>query len=168
MKYDIINNDIYINFYKYISKFYSYYNELGDILILEDENNIFISRFNILVCGRAGVGKSTFINNILNEKRCRESSGQSVTKKITFYNLLKYSITLYDTPGFENEKTVSKVVETLKKKNNDFKNIHLILYLVRYGDRTFLDYEKPVLSKLSIFNAKMLFVVTKSPFKLGI
>ena len=166
MKYDIINNDIYINFYKYISKFYSYYNELGDTLILEDENNTFISRFNILVCGRAGVGQSTFINNILNEKRCRESSGQSVTKKITFYNLLKYSITLYDTPGFENEKTVSKVVETLKKKNNDFKNIHLILYLVRYGDRTFLDYEKPVLSKLSIFNAKMLFVVTKSPLNL--
>lgn len=170
MKYDKINQDIYINFYKYISKFYSYYNELGDTLILEDENNTFISRFNILVCGRAGVGKSTFINNILNEKRCREGSGQSVTKKITFYNLLKYPITLYDTPGFENEKTVSNVVETLKKKNNDFKNmkqsIHLILYLVRYGDRTFLDYEKPVLSKLSIFNAKMLFVVTKSPFKL--
>ena len=68
MKYDKINQDIYINFYKYISKFYSYYNELGDTLILEDENNTFISRFNILVCGRAGVGKSTFINNILNEK----------------------------------------------------------------------------------------------------
>ena len=41
-------------------------------------------------------------------------------------------------------------------------SIHLIPYLVRYGDRTFLDYEKPVLSKLSIFNKKMLFVVTKA------
>ena len=44
--------------------------------------------------------------------------------------------------------------------------IHLILYLVRYGERTFLEYEKPVLSQLAKFNSKMLFVVTKSPYKL--
>ena len=111
MKYDIINQDIYINFYKYISKFYSYYNELGDTLILENENNTFISIFNILVCGRAEVGKSTFINNILNEKRCREGSSQSVAKKITFYNLLKYPITLYDTPGFKIRKLLIRLLK---------------------------------------------------------
>ena len=44
MKYE---NNNYINLIKYITKFYSYYNELGDTINFEDENNSFISRFNI-------------------------------------------------------------------------------------------------------------------------
>ena len=44
-------------------------------------------------------------------------------------------------------------------------SIHLILYLVEYCNRTFLDYEKPLLSQLVDLNVKMLFLVTKSPFK---
>ena len=159
------------NILKNITKFFSYYNELGDTITLEDESNSFVSRFNILVCGRAGAGKSTFINKILNEKRCREGSGQSVTKKISFYNHSEYPLTIYDTPGFENSETVKNVVEEIKKQNKEFKTmkqaIHLILYLIRYGERTFLDFEKSVLSQLSKHNAKMLFIVTKSPYKIN-
>ena len=171
MKYEKLKKDINIDILKYITKFYSYYNELGDTITFEDESNSFVSRFNILVCGRAGVGKSTFINKILNEKRCREGSGLSVTKKITFYNHREYPLCIYDTPGFENEESVKRVIEAIKKQNKDFKtmkqSIHLILYLVRYGERTFLDFEKPVLSQLSKFNAKILFIVAKSPYKIN-
>ena len=171
MKYEKLKKDINIDILKYITKFYSYYNELGDTITFEDESNSFVSRFNILVCGRAGVGKSTFINKILNEKRCREGSGLSVTKKITSYNHREYPLCIYDTPGFENEESVKRVIEAIKKQNKDFKtmkqSIHLILYLVSYGERTFLYYEKPVLSQLSKFNAKMLFIVAKSPFKIN-
>ena len=170
MKYEKLKEDIHLNILKYITKFYSYYNELGDTITFEDESNSFASRFNILVCGRAGVGKSTFINKILNDKRCREGSGQSVTKKITFYNHHEYPLCIYDTPGFENDESVKKVIDAIKKQNKDFKSmkqsIHLILYVVRYGERTFLDFEKSVLSQLSKFNAKMLFIVAKSPYKL--
>ena len=171
MKYEKLNDDININIFKFITKFFSYYNELGDTITFEDETNSFISRFNILVCGRAGVGKSTFINKILNEKRCREGSGQSVTKKISFYNHYEYPIAIYDTPGFENNETVKNVIEAIKSQNKDFKtmkqSVHLILYLVRYGERTFLEFEKPVLSQLSKYNSKMLFIITKSPYKIG-
>ena len=45
MKYEKLNNDKYINISKLITKFFSYYNELGDIIIFEDETNSFISRF---------------------------------------------------------------------------------------------------------------------------
>ncbi len=170
MKYEPLNSDIYFNIIKYITKCYSYYNELGDTITYEDEDNSFMSRFNILVCGRAGVGKSTFINKILNDKRCREGSGQSITKKISFYNHSEYPISIYDTPGFENDDTVKNVIEAIKSQNKDFKSmkqsIHLILYLVSYGERTFLDFEKSVLSQLVIFNAKILFIVTKSPYKI--
>lgn len=86
MKYEALNDDIYLKFINQLNKFFSYYNELGDINIMEDDNQNFAARLNILVCGRAGAGKSTLINKILNEKRCREGSGQSVTKYVTFYN----------------------------------------------------------------------------------
>ena len=46
-------------------------------------------------------------------------------------------------------------------------SIHLVLYLVGYGERTFLEFEKPVLSQLSNYNSKMLFIITKNPFKIG-
>jgi len=170
MKYEN-KQDVYINIIKYLNKYFSYYNELGDTITFEDESKSFASRLNILVCGRAGSGKSTFINKILNDKRCREGSGQSVTKKISFYNHSEYPLAIYDTPGFENKETVKNVVEAIKRQNKDFKSmkqsIHLILYMVRYGERTFLDFEKPVLSQLSDFNSKMLFIVTKSPYKLN-
>ena len=169
MKYEN-NNEIYLNILKYITKFFSYYNELGDTITLEDEVNTFASRLNILVCGRAGAGKSTFINKILNDKRCREGSGQSVTKKISFYNHSEYPLTIYDTPGFENNESVRNVVEAIKRQNKDFKtmkqSIHLIIYIIRYGERTFLEFEKPVLSQLADFNSKILFIVTKSPYKI--
>ena len=48
---------------------------------MEDDDQNFLARLNILVCGRAGVGKSTLINKILNEKRCREGSDK-------IYNIL--------------------------------------------------------------------------------
>ncbi len=116
MKYEILNDDLYLQFINQLNKFFSYYNELGDINIIEDDDQNFLARLNILVCGRAGAGKSTLINKILNEKRCREGSGLSVTKYITFYNHKKYPLTIFDTPGFENEKTINDVVEVIKKK----------------------------------------------------
>ena len=69
MKYEKLQKDKNLDILKYITKFYSYYNELGDTITFEDESNSFVSRFSILVCGRAGVGKSTFINKILGEKK---------------------------------------------------------------------------------------------------
>ena len=83
-------------------------------------------------------------------KKCWEGSGQSVTKKMSFYNHFEYFITIYDTPGFENNETIKNVIEAIKKQNKDFKtmkqSIHLILYLVGYGERIFYEFEKPVLS----------------------
>ena len=45
MKYEKLNNDKFINISKLITKFFSYYNELGDIITFEDKTNSFISRF---------------------------------------------------------------------------------------------------------------------------
>ena len=136
---------------------------------MENEEQQFSARLNILVCGRAGSGKSTLINKILDEKRCREGSGQSVTKYVTFYNHKKYPLTIFDTPGFEDEKTVNDVVKVIEKKNKECKEtkqqIHLIFYLFEFGTRTFYKNEKNILKELSNFGCKIFFIVSKSKFK---
>jgi len=106
--FDPLNNETYFKFINQINKYFSYYNELGDINVMENEDQQFAARLNILVCGRAGSGKSTLINKILDEKRCREGSGLSVTKYVTFYNHKKSAQFLdYDNTKEESNLTIS-------------------------------------------------------------
>ena len=70
----------YISPFKDFQKFCGYYHEYGDALI-KDKFVKYPSKINIGVCGRAGSGKSTFLNVILGEKRCLEGQGQSVIIK---------------------------------------------------------------------------------------
>ena len=98
--------------------------------------------FNILVCGPAGVGKSTFINQFLEEKQAKEGEGVSVTHEITKYFHPKYPITIFDTPGFEDENTVNMVFNTIKKFDEEIKNtknhLDLIIYYTQLKERTFI------------------------------
>ena len=100
----------------YICKFRSYYNEQGNSFDL-NENNLSNYKFNILLCGRAGTGKSSFINKFLDNRRAKEGEGLSMTHKIVEYTHQEYPITIYDTPGFEDKETVENVIRLLEDFN---------------------------------------------------
>ena len=53
----------------------------------------------------------------------KKDVGKVQTKYITFYNHKKYPLTIFDTPGFENEKTINDVVEVIKKKIKNVKRL---------------------------------------------
>ncbi len=78
-------------------------------------------------------------------------------------------MTIFDTPGFEDEKTVNDVVKVIEKKNKECletkQQIHLIFYLFEFGTRTFYKNEKNILKELSKFGCKIFFIVSKSKFK---
>jgi GTPase SAR1 family protein len=74
----------------FFMKYINYYHEIS----ISKSNNF--HSFNILVCGPAGVGKSSFINQFLEEKLAKEGEGVSVTHETTKYFLPKYSITIFD------------------------------------------------------------------------
>ncbi len=169
LKYEYLNDNMYLKITNQINKFFSYYNELGDINVLEEEQQDFTAKLNILVCGRAGAGKSTLINKILDEKRCREGSGLSVTHFTTFFSHYKYPLQILDTPGFEDDKSINNVIGVLKKLNKSLKEsknqIHLIFYLFQYGTRTFLNKEINILKELTKFGCLIFFIVSKSKFR---
>ena len=146
----------------YICKFRSYYNEQGNSFDL-NENNLSNYKFNILLCGRAGTGKSSFINKFLDNRRAKEGEGLSMTHKIVEYTHQEYPITIYDTPGFENKETVENVIRLLEDFNKKLldarKKINLILYFFPYSERSVLNFEIPLIKKLNEYNSKIIFII---------
>lgn len=175
----------YIEILKKINSIYCYYNNIGDIFSILDEMirgyNFYKSKtrnktkydatFNILILGRPGSGKSTLINLLLNKRKAREGIGDSITKVVSKYVHDKYPITFEDTPGFENDDDLQKMIKFLEDYNEIFKGgknqFHLVLYLINSSNaRTFMGQEIELINfikkkmKIPIF-----FVCTRSKNK---
>ena len=144
--------------HKFFYKSMYYYHEVGN-----SESNAQVQTFNILICGQAGVGKSSFINQFLREKVAKEGEGLSVTHEITNYIHPEFPIRLYDTPGFENDDTVKMVTRTVEKFENDMKesknHLDLVLYLNELKQRNFFSLEIDFIKYLLTQNKKIIFVV---------
>ena len=159
-------------------RFCSIHNELGDIFNLESgkkEDNFdliekaFPFNLNIVCIGRFGQGKSTGVNQVLQEYKAKEScKGCSQTKNITFYQVKNQPIRILDVPGFENEKTVNDAIAKFKlfgQKLNKLKdNIHIILYFLSFTEtRAFMELEYPIIEEITKHkSSKLIYVITHS------
>ena len=159
-------------------RFCSIHNELGDKFNLGNKNidedfnlmkKAFPFNLNIACIGRFGQGKSTCVNELLQEYKAKESSkGCTQTNKITYYNVKDKPIRILDIPGFESEQTVSDVLKQLKfcgKLENRLKeNIHIILYFLNYSEaRSFSQIEYPIIEEiLKHESSKIIYVITRS------
>jgi len=107
-----------------------------------------LHHFNILVLGRAGIGKSTLVNSILELDGTPEAAKTGIGKAITqgeptgYVSNTKKGLRLWDSQGIDKEKYhISKAVESVKKlineasiNNDPDKFIHCIWYCVT-GER---------------------------------
>ena len=158
-------------------RFCSIHNELGDRFNLESdvENDFdliekaFPFNLNIACIGRFGQGKSTGVNQILQEYKAKESSkGCSQTKNITFYQVKNQPIRILDVPGFENEKTVNDAIAKFQlygqKLNKLRDNIHIILYFISFTEtRAFMKLEYPIVEEITKHkSSKLIYVITHS------
>ena len=188
IKFDINDYNSILNLNQILFRICSYYNELGDKIIVCPKNqeipveyNLidgdYDSYINIFCLGRTGCGKSTFLNKLFKEKRSKEGgSGKSTTTKIVRFGIDKSPIRFYDIPGFEDEKkikmVIEKITETTNEMNNDRDKIHIILYFINYEAKTvFYKMEKNIIEALKVNNndIKIIFVITHTindPYKL--
>lgn len=156
----------------------AYYNEKGTLYKDSLSNNISPLSIKILLFGKAGAGKSTFINTSFGELVSKSSGSlKSVTSKCTEY-LLPYRINsenedkeykgrimLIDTPGFENEKSVKTVKNEIEKYTKNAKDtkdmVHCALFFLKEGDRL-NPYEDQIFNYIFEQKIELFFIITRS------
>ena len=183
-----------------IIKVYTYFNQLGtgfytklenldlkiDDLKEEISNSFHTHYFNILLCGRTGEGKSTFINKFLGEKKSFTLKTKSAgTYKNNFYIHKKYPIKIIDVCGFAGG---NETKENLEKMNLIYNkdsvnilidepstdafsfygdrrnNIHLLLYFNVYGEKyDILPGETPIMDEAMKLKIPIIFLINKCP-----
>ena len=156
----------------------AYYNEKGTLYKDILSNTISPLSIKILLFGKAGAGKSTFINTSFGELVSKSSgSMKSVTSKCTEY-LLPYRINsenedkgykgrimLIDSPGFEDEKSVKIVKSEIEKYTKNAKDtkdmVHCALFFLKEGDRL-NPYEDQIFNYIFEQKIELFFIITRS------
>ena len=180
-------------------KVFCYFNQLGDGFFkqlsdmdiklenLENElkylNNTHY--FNILLCGRTGSGKSTFINTIIGEKKSLTVKDfAAVTCRNNYYIHKEYPIKIIDACGFIFGDETAEILELLKSiYNKDSNNIiidntndsfsfyedkrnyiHLLLYFNIFNDKyEVIPEELPIILEAIEKKIPIIFIVNKCP-----
>ena len=147
-------------FMNFCNKFINTFKLNTDKIIKEFDikNNNPIEHINFIVIGRAGVGKSSFINESLllnEEKRAKEGIGVSVTKESSLYISDKLKmIRMWDTQGLDYKVTqefilneIKRLVENCRKKGPDH-YINIILYCTPGAEDRFQNEDGELIHKI--------------------
>lgn len=133
-----------------------------------------LKTLNIIVAGKTGVGKSTFINAVFREKLAETGAGKPVTNHIRRITKEGVPLAIYDTPGFELGKEVQdevkkEVVEIIIKglaMHNINQAIHCIWYCISTASNRVEPEEIEWLKELSrenqITQVPIIIVLTQS------
>jgi len=158
----------------------SFFNELGDEFkfpkkliddkVMENDLKIFVNSifsFNIIVLGRPGVGKSSFINKMINSMICKAGMGAECSSRIIKYLHRIFPITFFDTPGISTEENVKKVLNLIRQKNFELNQnrskFHAVFYILDGNNaRSFMNYENSMFKcLLEEIKIPVYFILTK-------
>ena len=100
-----------------------------------------------LVLGETGVGKSSFINGITNQKRCKVSDeGKACTIK---FDIIKTgNFAFIDTPGLNDAKGDEKNINQIKTALSDYPKFRSILILLKFQEKRLTE---SIIKSLKIF-----------------
>lgn len=149
----------------------------GKVLKEVREKYASLSTLNIMVLGKIGVGKSTLVNTMFNEKLAATGSGKPITLTMKKYTKPNFPLAIYDTPGIElgganavnsiREEVINEIQRCAKSGDiNDM--IHCILYCVGVPSNRFEEYESDFVrsfaGEASEYNIPVIIVLTQAYF----
>lgn len=135
-----------------------------------------LSRINIIIVGKTGVGKSTLINSFFNEKLAQTGTGRPITNLIEPYSTKNSKFTIYDTPGLELRRSqqnfvkneIFQIILSRSKTIDVSQKIHFIWYCISAASSRIEDAEiefiKLFTSDSALNNIQIIIILTKSYF----
>ena len=72
-----------------------------------------LKTLNIIIIGKSGVGKSTLINTLFRGNFAETGLGRPVTSEIRKLSKKDYPLSIYDTPGFERNRPITRYLSNL-------------------------------------------------------
>ena len=138
-----------------------------------ERQNESLGRFNLVLFGKTGVGKSTLVNAIFGEEVARTGIGEPVTKGSHFYLDKVGHLGLVDTQGLEIGKDDREILRDLDKVIKESRKlplseqIHVAWYCVRGMDRRFEESEADFIRRLDELGLPVIMVFTQVPHRNG-
>jgi len=139
-----------------------------------DEERERLGRFNVLICGKTGVGKSTLINSIFGDEVAMTGNGVPVTLKTEYFAHDRLPIGVFDSQGFETGEAGDKILDRLSleisnRRDQDIsEQIHVVWYVVRAADRRFEDSQAHFVERLSALGGPVIVVISQVAVRHGL
>lgn len=121
-------------------------------------------RFNLLIVGKSGVGKSSLVNAVFGRDLARVGVGMPITKGLSYYH--DDSLGIWDSEGFElgdgnhpTDKIKADLLHIRKQPENE--QISVVWYCVDAGSRRLLPSEIDVIREISATGLPVILVLTK-------
>ena len=119
-----------------------------------------------MFCGRSNVGKSSFINMLVNRKNlARTSSNPGKTQTLNVYGINDNEFYFIDVPGYGYARVSKSIKETFGKMIEEYvvsrKNLKMVFLLVDYRHKPTED-DVLMYNFLKYYNHKVTVIATKS------
>ena len=132
-----------------------------------DEERQKIGRFNVLICGKTGVGKSTLINAIFGADVAATGNGVPVTLGTEYYTHDRLPLGVFDTQGFETGESGDRILDRLAAEVRSRADgpisdqVHVVWYVVRAPDRRFENSQAEFVERLAAMGLPVIVVISQ-------